>query len=179
MIPRSTAPVVAATPKGGDGVVAPVLGAKREESEVLKKRTSEPAGGGLGWWINTVRRRMLTKKDWRHVHATSSLVRSKLYNNREGYIYMYGIVQPKRLWLTSSLDDAAMLPENTSRVLRRTAEMRIVFSDAPRFKCSTTSHHRFCDTPPPPPKKEKKKKTATFSITHDSWLFDTKKDAMK
>lgn len=83
-IPRSNAAVSdpAAKAEGGDVVaVVPAPEAKRESGT---PRGTRGVAGGSPKWVQTVRRRMLTKNDWLHVHAVSSLVRNKFYDKELG-----------------------------------------------------------------------------------------------
>ena len=70
-------------PTAGKGVVVDsvaVAAAKRRVGALPGTRCSP----GLPKWMDTVRRRMLTKEDWLHVHAASGLVRELCHRSALG-----------------------------------------------------------------------------------------------
>ena len=67
---------IASGPETAESVVAPVAVTKRVSGTLPATWWTRGLPKGLKW-MDTVRRRMLTKEDWLHVHAASSLVREK------------------------------------------------------------------------------------------------------
>ena len=72
--PSTVASISAKEPHAALAVATTV--AKADKKAVVNAFLGTRWSAGLPKWMHVVLRRMLTKKDWLHVHATSSLVRS-------------------------------------------------------------------------------------------------------